>query len=191
MSFHHPTMERINYSLKLHLTFHLLFPETQSEFVCFSSTPLFDSSDHEDADEIIEFSDRSCRDLFTLVFDHNDDSIAVNFLKPHVYDDLSVDEVETLQTVEALQPELMVMVGPRFLEVGFASDHEIVQTLKAPHHSYVCAQDQSNTHILLPPLKLYDPISHALEESYIASTPARCKLFFFLSIACMSQSRVY
>ena len=43
---------------------------------------------------------------------------------------------------------------------------------------------------MLPPLELHDPISHALEESYIASTCARCKLSLFLSFACMSQSRV-
>lgn len=67
----------------------------EDEFFCFSSTPLFDSSDHEDTDEIIDFVDRSCHDLFTLVFDNDDDSIIVDFSKPHVYDDLSVDKVET------------------------------------------------------------------------------------------------
>jgi len=81
-------MERINHSLKIHLTFHLLFLDL-------SSSPLFDLSDHEDATEIIDFSDRSCRDPFTLVFDHNDDSITIDFSKPPVYDDLSDDEVET------------------------------------------------------------------------------------------------
>ena len=82
------------------------------------------------------------------------------------------------------------MSGPHCLEVGFAFDQEIVQTLKAPHHSYVCTQDQSNTSILIPLLELHDPSSHALEEYYIASTCARRKLFLFLSFSCMSQSRV-
>lgn len=61
-----------------------------------SSNPLYDSSDHEDADEIIDFSDRRGHDLFTLIFDHDVDSIIVDLSKPPIYDDLSVDEVETL-----------------------------------------------------------------------------------------------
>ena len=72
---------------------------TKGEFFILSSTPLFDSSDHEDANEIIDFSNLSCRDLFTPIFDHDDDSIIVYFLKPPVYDDLSNDELETPQTV--------------------------------------------------------------------------------------------
>ena len=71
---------------------------TKDEFVCFSSTPLFDSLDHEDADEIIDFSDHGCRDPFTPIFDHDHDSIAVDFSKPPVHDDLSDDEVKTPQT---------------------------------------------------------------------------------------------
>jgi len=39
-----------------------------------------------------------------------------------VYDDLFVDEVETPKTVEALNPKLMVMSGPRCPEVGFTFD---------------------------------------------------------------------
>lgn len=78
------------------------------------------------------------------------------------------------------------MLGPRCPEVGFASDQEIVQTLKASHRSSICTQDQSNTQILPPPLELHDPIAHALEETYIASTHARCKLSLSLSFACMS-----
>lgn len=68
---------------------------TEDEFVCFSSTPLFDLSDHEDADEIIDFTNCSCHDLFTPIFDHDHDSIVVDFSKPPIYDDLSDDEVET------------------------------------------------------------------------------------------------
>ena len=84
------------------MTFHLLFPESEGEFVRFSSTPLFDSSDHEDANQIIDFDDHSCHALFTPVFNHDNDSITVDFSKPRVYDDLSVNDVETPQTVEAL-----------------------------------------------------------------------------------------
>jgi len=74
--------------------------------------------------------------------------------------------------VEALQPELMVMLGPHYFEVGFTSDQEIVETPKAPHHSSVCIDDQSHTQISLPLLELHNPITHALEESYITSTRA-------------------
>jgi len=96
MSCHHPTIERINYSFENPLDFSPAFSRNiEGEFVCFSSTPLFDSSDHEDANEIIDFSDHSCRDLFTPIFDQNDDSITVDFLKPPIYDDLSINEVET------------------------------------------------------------------------------------------------
>ena len=97
----------------------------EGEHSCFSSIPLFDLSDHEDAYEIIDFSDRSCRDSFTPVFDHDVDSITVDFSKSYFYDDLSVDEVKTPYTVEALQPELMVISGPRCLQVSFIIDQEI------------------------------------------------------------------
>ena len=150
----------------------MFFENIEDEFFRFSSTPLFFLSDHEDTDEITNFSDRSCRDLFTPAFDHDDDSIVVDLSKPPVYDDLSIDEVETTQTVEALHPEMMVMSGPCCPEVGFTSNQEIVETPKAPHHSSVCIEDQSHTQIMLPPLKLHDPITHTLEESYIASTRA-------------------
>lgn len=41
---------------------------TEDEFVLFSSTPLFDSSDHEDAKEFIDFSNRSGRGSFSSIF---------------------------------------------------------------------------------------------------------------------------
>ena len=70
--------------LNFHLTRHYIqsahVPRNiEGEFVYFSSTPLFDSSNHEDTDEIIDFSDHSCHDLFAPVFDHDDDSIADYF----------------------------------------------------------------------------------------------------------------
>ena len=54
-----------------------------------------------------------------------------------MYDGLPDDEVETPKTVEALQPEMMVMSGPRSLWVSLTSNHEIVQSPKAPHNSSV------------------------------------------------------
>lgn len=81
------------------------------------------------------------------------------------------------------------MLGPRCHEVGFTSDQEIVETRKAPHQSSVCAEDQPNTQISLPPLELHDPFAHALEESYIASTLAQCNWSTFPMFACMAQSR--
>ena len=56
---------------------------------------MFDSSDHEDAEEFIDFSDRGSHDPFTSIFYHNHESIIVDLLKPPVYDDLPDDEVET------------------------------------------------------------------------------------------------
>jgi len=81
------------------------------------------------------------------------------------------------------------MLGPRCPEVGFTSGQEIVETLKAPHHSLLCIEDQPNTQISLPPLGLHNPIAHALEESYTASTHAQDKWSTFLMFSCMSQSR--
>ena len=106
-----------------------------------------------------------------------------------VCDDLPVNEVETPQTVEALQLELMVMSGPCFPEVDLTSSQEIVETLKVPHHSLRCIEDQPNNHISLPPLELHDPITHTLEESYTASTHAQHEWSTFLTFACMTQSR--
>jgi len=64
------------------------------------------------------------------------------------------------------------MSGPYCLEVGFTSNQEIFETLKAPHHSFVCIEDQSHTQVMLPPLELHNPIAYALDESYIVSTHA-------------------
>ena len=91
-------------------------------------------------------------------------------MKPPIYDDLPDDEVETPKTIKALQPKLMVMSGPRSLRVSLTSNHETVQSPKAPHRLFLCIEDPPHTQITLPPLELHDPIAHALEESYIAST---------------------
>jgi len=55
---------------------------SKDEHSCFSSTPLCDSSNHEDVDQHIEFSKLGCRDLFTSSSDDNFDSLVVNPLKP-------------------------------------------------------------------------------------------------------------
>jgi len=69
---------------------------------CFSSTPLYDSSDHEDVDEHLEFFYHGCHDLFISSFDHDVDSHTIDPSKPQVFDDLPTNEVETPQVVEAL-----------------------------------------------------------------------------------------
>ena len=75
---------------------------TEDEFVHFSSTPPFGSSDHEDATEMVDSFDWGSRDPFVSIFDHNHDSIIAHVSNPPVYDDLPDDEVETSKTIEAL-----------------------------------------------------------------------------------------
>ena len=74
----------------------------EDEFVRFSSTPLCDSSNHEDADQHPDFSDIGCCDLFTSSSNHDVDPLIVNLSKPLVYEDPSINEVETPQNIEAL-----------------------------------------------------------------------------------------
>ena len=74
----------------------------EDEIVRFSSTSLFDLLDHEDTVEIIGFYGRGCCDPFASIFDHNDNSITVDFSKPLVYDDIYDNEVDTPKIVEAL-----------------------------------------------------------------------------------------
>jgi len=89
-------MERTNTSLKIQFFSYAFSGNAEGEHSCFSSTPLFDLYDHEDAVEIIDFSYHNCHDPFTPIFDQHDDSIAIDFSKPLVYDGLFVDKVETL-----------------------------------------------------------------------------------------------
>ena len=107
--------------------------------------PLHDSSNHEDVEKHPRFYHLGCYDLSNSSSDHDVDSLIVNPSNPLVYDYPSVNEVETLQTVEALQPDLMLMPSPRCPKVGFTFDQEIFETPKAPHHSSVCIDDQSHT----------------------------------------------
>ena len=118
----------------LNLSF-IFLENTEGEHLYFSSTPLPNSSNHEDADKHLEFSDLGCNDLFTFSSHHDFDSTIINLSKTLVHNDLFVNEVETPQTVKELQPELMVMSGPCYSEVGFTSGQDIFETFKAPHHS--------------------------------------------------------
>jgi len=161
----------------------------EGEHYCFSSTPLCDSSNHEDVEKHPEFSDLGCHDLSTFSSNEDVDLIIVNMSKILVYDDLFVDKVKTPQTIEELQLEFMVMLGPCCHEVSFTSDQEIVEISKAPHHLSILTEDQPNTQISLPPLKLHDPITHALEEYYTTSILAQHKWSTFLTFSCMAQSR--
>lgn len=80
----------------------VFFKNTENEFVRFSSTPLFNSSDHKDAEELIDFSNHGIRDPFYSILDHNHEYIAVDLEKPPLYDDLLDHEVETPKTTKAL-----------------------------------------------------------------------------------------
>ncbi len=91
---------------------------------------------------LIAENEQMAKELHTIV---SRDSVTIYLSKPPVYDDLPDDEVETPKTVKALQPELMVMLGGHYPKDGFASDQEIVETPKAPHHSSICIEDQSHT----------------------------------------------
>ena len=59
----------------------IIFGKEEGEHSCFSSTPLYDSSDNEDVDEHIEFSDRGSLDPFTPLYDHDVDSFVVDISK--------------------------------------------------------------------------------------------------------------
>jgi len=161
----------------------------EGEHSCFSSTPLYDSSDHEDVDEHIEFLDHGCHDFFSPSFNHDVDSCDVDLSKPLIFDDLPVEEVETPQVVEALQPEMMVMSSPCYLEVDSTLDQKYFETPKAPHHSLVDIEDQSSSQNSHPPPESHDPIAHALEESYTTSTLAKHKFSFFLMFSRLSQPK--
>ena len=62
------------------------------------------------------------------------------------------DEMETPQDVKALQLELMVISGPRCLEVNSTIDQKLYETPKAPHHSLIYIEDQSNSQSSHSPL---------------------------------------
>jgi len=81
---YHFIVERKNVSPRIYPIFHLSFHEIQRVNFLFSSTPLYDSSDHEDANAQLEFSDHGYHDLFDPSFDHNSDSLIFDLSKPPV-----------------------------------------------------------------------------------------------------------
>jgi len=64
----------------------IISENTEGEHPCFSSTPLHDSSNHDDVDKHPKFFDLGCQDLSTSSSDHDVDSLIVNLSKPLVYD---------------------------------------------------------------------------------------------------------
>lgn len=77
--------------------FHLLLillENIEGEHLFFQSTPLPNSSNHEDVDKHTDFSDLGYHYLFTSSYDHDVYSTIVNLSETLVYDDLSVNEVE-------------------------------------------------------------------------------------------------
>lgn len=165
---------------------YVISQNTKGEHPCFSYTPLNDSLNHEDVEKHPKFSGCGCRDLCTSSFDHDVDSLIVNISKPLVFYDRSIDEVETPQAIEALQLELMAMSGPCCPQVSSTSDQKTCEAPKAPHHSFVCTKDQSNTQISFPPLESHDPITYALEESYTTSTLSNHIFSLFLIFSYLS-----
>lgn len=103
-----------------------IYGNSESEHSCFQSTPIYDSLDHEDADENIKFSNHGFHDLFTHSSYHDADSFSIDLSKPLVFDDLPNDEVESPQVVKALQLKLIVLSGSFSHEVSSASYKKFV-----------------------------------------------------------------
>lgn len=115
----------------------------KGEHSCFSSIPLYDSSDHDDVDEHIKLFYCGFCDLFAPSFDHNVDSFTDDISKPPIFDDLRLHEVENQQVIKALQLEMMVMSGPHCLEVDSTEDYNFLKKIKAPHYSPIYNEYQS------------------------------------------------
>jgi len=100
-----------------------------------------------------------------------------------------IDEVENAQVVDTLQTELVVMLGSCSPKVSSASDQETVESPQAPHHSLVHIENQSDLQISHPTLESHNPITHALEESYVANHVAKQKLSSFCMFSRLSISK--
>lgn len=148
---------------------------------------MYDSSDHEDANVNIEYSYCGCHDLFTHSFHHDSNSPTIYLYMPPLFDDPPADEVETPQAGKALQPELMVMSSSRSLEVSSTSDKKYVESPQAPHYFLVHIENKSSLQFPHPPPESHDPISHALEESYVVSTIAKQKFSSFFMFSHLSR----
>jgi len=162
---------------------------SEGEF-CFSSTPLYDSTNHEDVDVHLEFFDHGCRDIFTHSFDHDSDSLTIDLSKLPIFDDPYYDEAETNQAIEAFHPKFMVMSGFHSIEVSSTSNQKPVELPQDAHHSLVHIENQCDLQVSHPPLESHDLITHALEESYIGSHVAKRKFSSFCMFSCFSRSKV-
>lgn len=61
---------------------------------------------------------------------------------------------------------------------------------RAPHHSPIHIENQSNSRFSHSPPESHDPITHALEESYVASAIAKRKFCSFFMFYCLSSLKV-
>lgn len=94
----------------------------EGEISRFPSSPLYDSSYHEDASVCnIELSNHECHANFIDSFDFDSHFSTVNVSKPLVIDDPSSGELEFPQVLDALSPELMVTSGSHSLEISSTS----------------------------------------------------------------------
>jgi len=116
----------------------------EGEHSFLSSTPLYDSSDHEYADEHTKLSNCGCRDHFSPPFDQDVDSFSVELYKPSILEDLLVREVKTPRDVKALQLDLMVIAGHHYIEVDSTQNKKSIETPKVLHHSLVYIKYQSS-----------------------------------------------
>jgi len=95
----------------------------EGEISRFPSSTLYNSLDHEDVSICnLEIYDCGCRDIFIDSFDHDYDFSIAELSKPPIFDDPSYGELELLQAIEAFQPELIVMLVSRSLEINSTSD---------------------------------------------------------------------
>jgi len=134
MSAHHSTAERTNYSLKIHFIFYLIFPETQRVNTLASHTPLY---------LIYLIMRMLMKSLIFLIL-----TIVISLL---LY---SITTMILLLLIFQIHLFMLIYLSMKlkpcrqsrhfsssYLEVGFTSGQEIVETPKAPHHSYVCIED--------------------------------------------------
>lgn len=152
----------------------------EAEICHFSSSPLYDSSNHEDSIiDDLEFSKHGCVYLLTDLAGHNADFSTVDFSKPSISDDLPYDEVELPQAVKTLQPKLMVMSSSRRLEVSSIPDQNNLEPVKPPHVSTTHIEDLFVLQFSHPPSIFQDLITQSFEESYLVSTKVKQRFIYF------------
>jgi len=162
-----------------------LCKEMEGDISCFQSSPLYDSSDHEDASvfDLEQISNHNCRDLFIDTSIHDFDLSMVDPSKPLVFVDLPSDVLELPQVVEALQLKMMVMLGFCSLEADSNSNKTNDAYFKAPHRSSAQIENQSVSQFSHPPYILHNPIAQSLKESYLASSITKHEFSSFFMFA--------